>query len=168
VPITRLPEAEDLSSLRVLLERETPPSYGDANGHVNVRHYLALHDDAGWPFFESLGLDADYIDRERASFFDAEHHLRYVGEVLVGDRVRIYGRAIGRTNKAFHGQWYLFDVTRGYVANIFEFVTVHVDLDTRRAEAMPAHIAESIDDHLDHDRQLPWAAPLSGALGLRR
>lgn len=168
MPTVRYPDPEDLQHLPVLLEREVPPEYVDANGHVNIRHYLALHDDAGWPFFERLGMDANHLEQQRSSFFDAENHLRYVAEVLVGNRVRVYGRAIDRSDKAFHGQWYLFDVTENRLANMFEFVTIHVSLDTRRAVSIPSDIAERIDAHLEHDRQLPWPAPLSGALGLRR
>ena len=168
MPADRDPGPEDLEDLPVLLEREIPPEYADANGHVNVRHYLALHDDAGWPFFERLGIDATHLEQQRTSFFDAEHHLRYVGEVLVGNRVRVHGRAIDRADKAFHGQWYLFDATENRLANVFEFVTIHVSLDTRRAASIPPHIAKRIDEHLEHDRRLPWPAPLSGAIGLRR
>lgn len=166
-PETR-PSFADLRALPLLLEREVPESYGDANGHMNVRHYLALNDDAGWGFFARVGIGEDYLTRRQLSFFDSEHHLRYLAELLVGTPVAVHGRLLARSDKALHAQWYVLDLEHDRLANTFEFVTIHVDLTTRRPASIPGDVAGLLDDLLAEHQALPWAAPTSGALGLRR
>lgn len=163
----RQPTADDVRSLPALREQVMAEEHGDANGHVNVQHHLGVHDAAGWPFFATLGVDEGYLRDRRASFFDAEHHLRYLAEVLVGATVTVHGRAIARSDKAFHGLWFLVDDDEGRVANTFEFVTVHVDLDSRRAASIPSDVAERMDLLVERHRALAWDPPLCGALGLR-
>jgi acyl-CoA thioester hydrolase len=162
------PTADDVERLPRLLDLEMPSAYLDANGHVNIRHYMALHDEAAWAFFADVGVDDAYFHTRRKGFFDAEHHLRYFAEVLAGDQVAVHGRVVGRSAKALHCLWLMIDRTNRRVANTFEFVTIHVDLEQRRPAPIPPDIAEQLDALLTQHEALPWPAPVSGCMAVRK
>lgn len=165
--MSELPTYAQARALPLALTRQVPPAYGDLNGHMNVRHYLGLHDDASWAFLGGLGLGADYVERERRTFFDVEQHLRYHDELLVGETVHVHARLLGRTNKVVHLMSYLLNGTREVVANTFEVLSVHVDLVQRRSVAFDPDTAAALDRVVRAHAELRWPAPVSGALRLR-
>lgn len=163
---TPLPTFAQVRALPTMLERTVPPEYEDFNGHMNVTHHLGLHDQAALPFLATLGLDATFFSRRRRGIMDVEHHLRYLDEVHVGDVVSVHSRLLERADRRFHGMWFLADVTRGTLANTLEFVSLHVDLDARRAVAFDADLAEALDREIAAQADLDWPAPGCGVMGL--
>lgn len=159
-----LPTMAQVTALPRLLDTVVTDEHGDANGHLNVTGYLALHDRAAWPWLAGLGLDPS-ASTDARGIMDLEHHLRYLAEVHVGDRVAIHGQLLARARRRVHGIWYLVDLTRDQLANTFEFVSVHVDLDRRRAAAFDADTAELLDAQIAAARS-DWPPPLSGTMGL--
>lgn len=165
--MTELPTYAEVRALPLALTRQVPPTYGDLNGHMNVRHYLGLHDDASWAFMAGLGLGAEYVEREQRTFFDIEQHLRYYDELLVGETVYVHARLLGRTNKVVHLMSFLLNGTREVVANTFEVLSVHVDLTQRRSVAFDPDTMAALDRVVRAHAGLRWPAPVSGALRLR-
>ena len=113
-----------------------PPAYEDRNGHMNVRWYLALYDEAGDAMYPMLGLTADYFAASRMGGFDLEHHLWYPAEVRTGETVVI--RALLASEKLLHYLFFMVNETRGLVSSIFECVHAHADLTARRTAPFPA------------------------------
>ncbi|MCE1179483.1 thioesterase family protein [Actinomycetota bacterium] len=144
-----------------------PPEFGDANGHMNVRHYLALHDESGWPYFERLGFGTAYAADRRRGLFALEHHLTYLREVHIGDSVRIHTRLLERGRKTLHVMRYLVNDTRDQVANTLEIMTCHVDLETRRTVAFTDDEMTLVDAQIAADQALPWPAVTCGAMAVR-
>ena len=68
---------DQLASLPAVYRAVIPPAYEDRNGHMNMRWYLALYDEAGDAMYPMLGLTADYFAASGAGGFDLEHHLWY-------------------------------------------------------------------------------------------
>jgi acyl-CoA thioester hydrolase len=163
-----LPSYDEVAALPRLTQVVVPAEMGDANGHLNVRHHVALHDDGGWLHMAAFGFDPAAIEARRLNFFDLEHHIRYLDEVHVGDTVSTRYRTLGRTAKAVHLMSFLLDDSRRTLASTIEIVTVHVDLDTRRTVAIDPADAARLDARIEADGALPWPAPTSGVLGLRR
>lgn len=159
-----VPSLEHVRMLETLVEYTIPPDWEDINGHVNVRHYLDLYNIAGDPMLARLGVAEDYFRTERRGFFDLEHHLWYLAEMHVGDRVTVHVRYLGRTTKRFHGLMFVVNVTRQSVACVFEFIATGADLATRRTADFPPHVAERLDAILAEHRQLPWPAPTCGSI----
>ena len=93
-----------------------PPAYEDPNGHMNMRWYLALYDEAGDAMYPMLGLTADYFAASGAGGFDLEHHLWYPAEVRIGDTVVIRVRILARSPKLFHYMMFMANETRGVLA----------------------------------------------------
>jgi acyl-CoA thioester hydrolase len=140
-----------------------PPDYQDHNGHMNVRHYLTLFDEAGFPMVEQLGLTPDYLAQTQSGGFDHEHHIHYLREVMVGDEVAIYVRMVGRSAKRMHYLMFMVNETRGTLAALFECVNSFADLRARRTAPWPAAIAAALDDLIARS-QADWPAPVCGVM----
>jgi acyl-CoA thioester hydrolase len=141
-----------------------PEEYRDMMGHMNIRWYMLLYDEAGIPLFERLGLTLDYYQQSRMGGFDPEHHLQYLAEVNIGDTVAIYARLLGRTAKRLHYMLFMVNETRGLLSSTFECVNSHADLAVRRTSPFPEHFAARADAMLAEHRQLDWDAPVCGAM----
>lgn len=142
-----------------------PEDYRDAMGHMNMRWYLALYDEAGIPLFDRLGLTLDYYAEHQAGGFDLEHHIHYLNEVQIGDTLSIRARLVGRSAKRLHYLLFMVNETRGLLASIFECVNSFADLSARRTAPYPEFIAASIDTMLAEHRALGWDAPVCGVMG---
>lgn len=162
--LTRVPTLRDLDDLPPLLERTVPAEWEDLNGHVNVRHYLALYDQAGWPMMSWLGVDERHFREERRGFFDLEHHIWYLAEMHVGDAVTVHARFLARSAKRFHGAMFIANRSRHSVASAFEYVSTAADLEARRSAPLPADVAAKLDELIAAHSRLTWPAPLCGSI----
>ena len=161
------PSPEQVRELPLLYELTVPAEYEDVNGHMSIGHYMVIHDRAAAPFYASLGMDEAYFTERRRGIMDVEHHLHYLAEILVGDVVAVHTRVLERSEKAVHGMWFMLDRTRDRLANTLEWLTLHVDLDARRAAPFGDEVAAELDRQIEHGRTLAWAAPVCGVIGLR-
>ena len=157
---------DQLATLPVVYRVVIPPDYEDRNGHMNMRWYLALYDEAGDAMYPMLALTADYFQESGMGGFDLEHHLWYLAEVRIGDTVVIRVRFVAERQADA-----LFDVhgerNTGRVSSIFECVHAHADLKVRRTATFPAHVAARIDDLITAHSALTWPAPVSGSMGVQ-
>ena len=158
---------DQLASLPAVYRAVIPPAYEDRQGHLNMRWYLALYDEAGDAMYPMLGLTPDYFAASGAGGFDLEHHLWYSSEVRIGDTVVIRVRMLARSQKLFHYMMFMVNETRGVLSSLFECMHAHADLRTRRTAALPAQVAAQIDALIAEHRALTWPAPVSGSMGLK-
>lgn len=156
---------EHIAALPLLMRVEIPPAYQDENGHMNVRYYMVLFDDAGYPLVERIGLTPEFHAQNRSGGFDLEHHLHYLNEVHIGDTVEIYVRMLGRTAKRMHYMMFMVNATRGKLAATFECVNSFADLAQRKTAPYPLEIAEKIDTLLNAHQSLTWNAPTCSVMG---
>jgi len=161
-----MPTIEQLDALPSLLERRIPPEWQDLNGHVNVRHYLELYDSASWPMLATFGLDERIFLEHRQGLFDLEHHLWYLSELHVGDKVTVHSRMLERNAKRFHGVMFIVDRTRQRLASAFEYVSTGADLDARRTAPLPAAFAAELDRIIAEHARLGWPAPVCGVMSV--
>ena len=154
------PELDRIRELRCDLRMEVPADWEDRNGHVNVQYYLALYELGGWGVLEAEGFDEAWFRRSGVSFFDWKHHIRYLAEIRVGDRVSTYTRALDRSEKRFRSLYLIVNDSRGRLAAVLEYETVMVDMRSRRSCAMPAALADALDDLIARHRCLDWPAPV--------
>jgi acyl-CoA thioester hydrolase len=136
----------------------------DRNDHVNIRHFVAIFDDAGDAFYLTVGLgDGDHRRRESGTM-DLEHHIHFVREVRAGDRLAVYMRLIGVTAKRFHYLMFLWNETSGQLSSIFECVNSFVDLSRRKSAPWPDDVRSALDALREKHRALPWPAPVCGSM----
>jgi acyl-CoA thioester hydrolase len=162
-----IPSFGAVTQLPTVAEGVVAPEHIDANGHMNVRHYLDFNVLGTFTLVEQIGVDDDYRAGRRMGLFTAEHHLRYHTELQQGDRLTVHARVLERSERALHFMGFLLDRERERLANTLEVLAVHVDLDTRRSTPMPPEIAAGFDRLVEQSRALPWAAPTCGAMGIR-
>jgi len=146
------------------LTMTVPEAYRDANGHMNMRWYLAIFDDAGDVLHERIGLSREYHSHHKTGTFDLEHHVHYLSEVNPGEEVAVYMRFVARSAKRLHYLMFMVNVTRGKLAAIFECMNAYADLRVRKTVPFPDEIVRKIDEILSRHEKLEWPAPLSGAM----
>ena len=164
----RLPtiSLEQLASLPEIYRIVVPPEYEDRNGHMNIRWYLVIYDEAGDAMYPMIGLTDEYFATSGMGGFDLEHHIWYRSEVRVGDTVAVRLRMLARTAKLCHYLMFMTNETRGTLSSVFECVHAHADLTMRRTAAFPPETAAKIDTLIEAQRALAWAAPVSGAMAV--
>jgi acyl-CoA thioester hydrolase len=73
-------------------------------------------------------------------------------------------RIVNRSDKRFHGMYYIVNETRGRLAGTLEYISAGVDMNLRRTAPMPDELARGLDRlHAAHQR-LSWAPRLCGLM----
>lgn len=155
---------EDVRQTMHVYQTTIPPEYEDSNGHMNVRYYMAIFDDAGYPMIREFGLTPEYLEARGEGGFDLEHHLHYLNEVHIGDNVSVYVRIVGLTLKRVHYLMLMVNESRDNVAAIFECVNSYADLRARKTAPYPPEIAARMRAVLEHHQALAWDAPVCGVM----
>ena len=166
----RWPERQDLMDLGgPIMTATATKELEDYNGHVNVRHHYGFHIDATEALFvDQFGINEEWLARVGQSTFSVSQHLQFHGEIMIGDRLEVFLRLLGRSDKTLHGMSILFDITTGQVSSTMEYVEVYVDLATRKSTEMPSELTHQLDELLDVHQPLGWQLPLSERLGTSR
>lgn len=159
-----LPSLEQVQQLPLVYRVIIPDHYRDKMGHMNMRYYLEVYDDAGDALFESFGLTPTFYKERGSGGFDLEHHIHYLNEVHIGDEVTIYARLLDRSAKRLHYMLFMVNESRRLLASIFECVNSYADLTVRRTAPYPEAIATTLDGILREHQQLGWSAPVSGVM----
>jgi acyl-CoA thioester hydrolase len=155
---------EKITALPTVYRTTIPNEYRDAMGHMNVRWYMVLFDEAGVVLFDQIGLTLGFYAQNDSGGFDLEHHLHYLNEVRIGDTVTIYARLLERSVKRLHYMLFMVDDTRGVLSSIMEVVNSYADLTIRRTAPYPENIAAQIDSMIAEHARLDWEAPVCGAM----
>ena len=157
---------DQLHALPLYHRQTIPDDYIDAMGHMNVRWYMALFDEATWGFFDDLGLSTDYFKAHQAGGFALRHFINYWSEVHVGETVAVHTRLLERSAKRFHFMHFLINEATCQAAASLESLCTHADLRQRKSSPFPPAIAERLDAHLARNQRLDWQAPVCGAITL--
>lgn len=165
--MTDLPTFDQVSALPVARKGHVEESFIDENGHMNIGDYFRLTSHALWDDTREAGVSDDYIDTRGLSLFTVEQHVRYLGEMRLGDRFTVHNRFLARSGKAMHAMAFLLDQQKSRLACTMEVTWVHVDMTTRSAVDLPDDVAASFDTLIRKSTDLPWPAPVSGVMGVR-
>lgn len=138
--------------------------YLDLMGHMNVRHYLGLFDDATWHFFAGFGMDHHYYTTSGNGSFALQQFIFYLAEVRADETVAVRSRVLARSSKRIQFMHFMVNETTGRLAATVESLGSHADLTARRTSPFPADIAARLDALLAQHQQLSWPAPICGAI----
>ena len=155
---------EDLQLLPITCEATIPEAYIDLMGHMNVMWYTHLFSQATLEYFSSFGMGLEYWKSRHAGTFALEAHIRYLAEIEVGARVRIFTRTLGRSARRIHYMHFLVNRQTGALSTLGEFVSAHIDMKTRRTSPLPDELATRIDRVCRDHQRLEWAAPLCASI----
>jgi len=134
-----IPQTADLP---VTARRVIPPSWTDANGHMNEAHYVEVASNAADALTESCGVTADYIAGGN-SHFTAETHVRCLAELHEGDEITVQTQVLHGTGRKTHLLHRIFGPDGALCATV-EMMILHVDLETRRVSDPLPHVAAAL------------------------
>jgi acyl-CoA thioester hydrolase len=116
---------------------EVKTGWLDANGHMNVAHYVSAFDDGSCPMFDDIGLGWDYTASGGHSVFMVSSSIDFRRELLAGAPLEMTTRLLGFDRRRIHVYQELFQREQRYLAAQAEFVFVHVSLSSRQVTNMP-------------------------------
>lgn len=108
------------------------PDLIDENGHMNIRHYFRMQEEANIALFDDLEIGLDYPELTGHGLFTLEQHLTYVSECLLDDQISVHLGLVSITDKVLHSIGYLVNETRNSLAHVMETIVAHVDLSSRK------------------------------------
>jgi acyl-CoA thioester hydrolase len=144
------------------------PEWIDYNGHMNVAFYVLAFDKATDEFFNFIDVGIDYVARESKSFFVLETHVNYIAEVKLDDPLHFTFQLIDWDEKRLHYYFEMFHAEEGYLAATSEQLGIHVNLATRRAEAMPQIVQERLGVISQKHQSFPRPDRVGGGISIRR
>lgn len=157
-------KTDQLAHLPIFHRDTISEEYLDVMGHMNVRWYMALFDEAAWNFFASIGMDEAFYHTSGAGGFALKQFIHYLAEVRVEETIVIRTRLLGRSEKRIHYMHFMINETTGVLAATLEVLGAFADLRIRRTAPYPDHIAARIDELLHKHRELAWDAPICGVI----
>lgn len=156
--------AQQLESLPLFYRTRITEDHLDPMGHMNIRWYMAIFDDASWNFFASFGMNIEYFQRDRKGGFALQHFIRYLAEVRAGETVSVRTRLLGRSATRIHFMLFMVNESTDRLSATLEALGAHADMISRRITPYPPRIARQIDAILFEQNQLSWDAPVCGVI----
>ncbi|MBC7629877.1 thioesterase family protein [Aeromicrobium sp.] len=163
-----LPSFENILQIPATFDQQVEPEFIDENGHMNIGDYFRLGSWAMWKNTQAAGVDREYVDELQLTLFTAEQHIRYYSELRLGDRFTVHSRILERSARVVHGMSFIVDQETSSLACTLEATLVHVSTATRRTVDISDEVASALDVMIAESDALGWAAPVCGAMGVRR
>ncbi|AYD64384.1 thioesterase [Achromobacter sp. B7] len=120
------------------------PAWIDAYGHLNAAHYVGIFDRVGFELLGQVGVGLDYTEATRCGIYTMNVHVAYLREVLAGDPLMLRVRLLESDNKRVLCLMELTQTRDGYLAATMEQLSLHVDLNTRRATPFPPELEQRL------------------------
>tara|TARA_B100000945_G_scaffold109396_1_gene86688 strand:+ start:144 stop:611 length:468 start_codon:yes stop_codon:yes gene_type:complete len=123
----------------------------DLNNHMNVVYYQHIFEDGCLGFFHDMGFSEEYFN-EGYSSFTLETDIRYLKELLEGEKGYPYFRLVNINPKLIHYAGIILDES-GEVSAFTENILAHVDMSIRKTSVMPDKIYSPLEIMLDEHNQ---------------
>ena len=138
-------------------EGNVEPEWIDINGHMNVAYYLLAFDRGVDALWTRVGITDEYVAERRRSTFAVEAHVTYQRELHEGDPYRVTSQILAIDEKRVHQFQRLYHADEGFLAATGEWLTLHVNLETRRVCRWPDDILKTFTDvaKLQSDEAIP-------------
>ena len=160
----KIPLEKILALEPACLRMAVPETYSDENGHMNVRWYAAIFDEAGDTLHARLGLTPEFHKTYGTGTMDLENHFNYLQEVGASDRLAGFSRIVAHSGKRIHYLMFMVDETRGTLSAIFECINSFADLRVRKTAPFPPEIATKIEAGVATSAALDWPPPVCGLM----
>ena len=121
------------------------PEWIDINGHMNVAYYVLAFDlgiDGLWGEF---GITDEHIQSNHSSTFAVESHVIYRRELKEDDRFIVTAQILAYDQKRIHQFQRMYHAQDGFLAATAEWMSLHVNMKTRRVAPWPDKILENIN-----------------------
>jgi acyl-CoA thioester hydrolase len=126
--------------------RRVPARWIDGNGHLNVRWYLHIFDEAMEESLDALGLGFMLIETHGISIMALEIGIGYKRELLKGERVHVTTQQVAFNHKRVHWMQAMYELQTGKLVSTAEWMTAFVDMNSRRSTAIPVDLVPLLTD----------------------
>lgn len=116
------------------------PAHCDVYGHMNVRHYAACFDDAGWHFPRMAGLSLEEIRARGLGTVVATLSIDFHHEIRAGQLILVKGAVTRVGTKSFSHEMRLYEADSMKHCATQKTVEVCFDTAARRGVALPDDI----------------------------
>ena len=120
------------------------PAQCDAYGHLNVRHYAAFFDDAGWHIPRMAGLSLDEIRAGGLGTVAATITIDFLHELRVGQLLVIKGTVTRVGTKSFGHEMRLYEADSMTHCATQKTVEVCFDTRARKGVAWPEAVKAAL------------------------
>ena len=114
----------------------------DHMGHINVRAYMELFDQASWQVYAMLGLTASVLRSGAVHLAAVQQNIRYQKELYPGDTVAVRSGVLEMRDKVLRFRHELYNTETGDVCATCDFTVVCLDPATRKSRSFPPETAE--------------------------
>ncbi|SME97697.1 (3S)-malyl-CoA thioesterase [Tistlia consotensis] len=121
------------------------PGWIDYNGHMNVAFYLFAFDRGYDVFMDRIGVDQAFRERTGGTIFTGEAHVSYHAELKLDAPIALTLQVIGYDRKRLHTFMTMRHAEEDFLAATVEWMSLFVDLNTRRVAEMPDEIYAALD-----------------------
>ena len=116
------------------------PAHCDHYGHMNVRHYAGLFDDAGWHMFAHAGVSLSELNARGIGSVVATLTIDFHHEITAGQLALIRGAFTRVGTKSFEYELQLYEADSTTHCATQRTVEVCFDTAQRKAVALPGEI----------------------------
>ena len=120
------------------------PEWIDINGHMNVAYYVLAFDHGIDGLWGEFGITTEHIQSNHSSTFAVESHVIYRRELKEDDRFIVTAQILAYDQKRIHQFQCMYHAKDGFLAATAEWMSLHVDMKTRRVAPWPDKILDSI------------------------
>ena len=121
------------------------PEWVDHNGHMGIRSYTTVIDQAVSRFYRYLGLSRETLKAQGNSIFALQETSWFRREVMQDDPLLVTSQLIDFDHNKVVSFHQLHQSRDDYVAAMNEIIEIHIDMTTRK----PAPFAKDISDRLE-------------------
>jgi acyl-CoA thioester hydrolase len=121
-----------------------PQEWIDFNEHMNVAYYVLAFDLGVDSLWRDFGITEEHIADHQSSTFAVESHFLYRQELKLDDPYVVTSQIIAFDEKRIHQFQRMYHADDGYLAATAEWLSLHVDLRTRRVSPWPRNILDGI------------------------
>lgn len=117
--------------------------------HMNTQFYVAKFDAAAHQFFGEMGMDRMFLETEKKGMVAVDQRIQYSKELVSGDLVFIESTLQEVRDKAIRFKHRLINQMNGEVAAEAEYISVFIDLKTRRAIEIPKWLKKKLNGMIE-------------------
>lgn len=115
----------------------------DHMGHINIRAYMELFEQACWQFYAMLGLTATVLRAGEVHLAAVQQNIAYKKELHPGDTVFVRSGVVELKERVLRFRHELVNAESGDICADCEFTVVCLDPQARKARPFPAYVAEN-------------------------
>jgi len=124
------------------------PEHTDHMGHMNVRQYVGMFDQATWVFFSRMGITSQYMRDTGIGMAAVSQHIEYKRELFPGDTIAIFTEPIKVTNSTSRFKHTMVCQEDGEIVATAELTAVHISRDAHKSRPFPHEIRAAFEEAL--------------------